>query len=144
MWCKRTCSSFEAALHPLSYHAPQEIHISHVESQIFTGSYNMPGPVIELRATSWHADVLTTTLPRLSVYDHFGSRSVQSCCSYVPVLRVFFFCSLLPCRIPMATLLLYIVWQNCYNYYCFAGHWAHLIWNLGLHSHHRYGHPCFI
>ena len=43
--------------------------VSKVQSQIFTPNIPMPGPGLELRTLSCKANVLTTTLPRLSLAD---------------------------------------------------------------------------
>ena len=52
--------------HRLLVSPPKDTEINNlVESQVFTPN-NVPGPEIEPRPVAWQADVLTTTLPRLS------------------------------------------------------------------------------
>ena len=62
---KRTCPNFEAALQPLSYHAPQEIHSLMLRAR-FLHRISHASPRIEPRTTVRQADVLPTTLLRVS------------------------------------------------------------------------------
>ena len=66
-------------IYDASNHRATTVHktytVSNVESQFFHLKYNLRGPGIEPRMTACQADVLTTTLPRLSIY-------VLSCCPF--------------------------------------------------------------